>query len=154
MRGCPPRPTFRCSARSAPKRGFGFGFLAEKGSGRNKQGKSLHSDGSGRGYEFAAPMGTEAPRMLVDAAHTQTTAVIEEEYVDGFPEKLLEKLPAATRANGRWIWGGYGSIGHDGRRRNDCLARASTADTGWPPENCGSGFCQSLQRLTAPVTVC
>ena len=65
----------------------------------------------GRGYQFAAPMETEAPRMLVHAAHTQTTAVIEEEYVDAFPEKPLEKLPAATRAKGRWIWGGMAVLG-------------------------------------------
>jgi len=56
-------------------------------------------------------MDTEARRMLVHAAHTRTTAVVEEEYVDGFPEKPLEKLPAATRANGRWIWGGTAVLG-------------------------------------------
>jgi len=51
----------------------------------------------GRGYQFAELLEAEAPQLVVHTAHTQTTAVVEEEYFDSVPAKLRSR---------RWIWAG------------------------------------------------
>jgi DNA-binding winged helix-turn-helix (wHTH) protein/tetratricopeptide (TPR) repeat protein len=64
----------------------------------------------GRGYQFAAPMETEAPQLVVHAALTQTTAIVEEEYFDSLPERLPDRLLAAGRRSRRWIWVGSAAL--------------------------------------------
>jgi len=68
----------------------------------------------GRGYQFAAPLESEPLQMVMHAAHTQTTAIVEEEYFDGLaenaPGKPLEKLPAAKSRSRRWIWAGAAAL--------------------------------------------
>jgi DNA-binding winged helix-turn-helix (wHTH) protein/tetratricopeptide (TPR) repeat protein len=65
---------------------------------------------TGRGYQFAAPMETEASQLVVHAAITQTTAIVEEEYFDSLPEKLPDRLLAAGRRSRRWIWVGSAAL--------------------------------------------
>src|ERR1035441_494278 len=65
---------------------------------------------TGRGYQFAAPMETEASQLVVHAALTQTTAIVEEEYFDSLPEKLPDRLLAAGRRSRRWIWVGSAAL--------------------------------------------
>jgi eukaryotic-like serine/threonine-protein kinase len=54
----------------------------------------------GRGYQFAAPMEAETPLIVVQAAHTRTTAVLEEEYFDNG----ADELPATRSMRWRRIW--------------------------------------------------
>jgi DNA-binding winged helix-turn-helix (wHTH) protein/predicted Zn-dependent protease len=60
----------------------------------------------GRGYQFAAPMDAEAPLLVIQAAHTQTTAVVEEEYFDSVPDKLATGKSRARRR----IWVGSAAL--------------------------------------------
>jgi DNA-binding winged helix-turn-helix (wHTH) protein/tetratricopeptide (TPR) repeat protein len=60
----------------------------------------------GRGYQFAAPMEAEAPRVVLQAAHTRTTAVIEEEYFDSGPDRL----PAPRSRWKRRMWVGWPAL--------------------------------------------
>jgi DNA-binding winged helix-turn-helix (wHTH) protein/tetratricopeptide (TPR) repeat protein len=55
----------------------------------------------GRGYQFAAPIRTEAPQLVVHAAHTQTTAIVEEEYFD--------RVPVGSRSR-RIVWAGAAAL--------------------------------------------
>jgi DNA-binding winged helix-turn-helix (wHTH) protein len=60
----------------------------------------------GRGYQFAAPMETEAPLVVLQAGHTRTTAVVEEEYFDSIPNQL----PAPRSRWKRRIWVGSAAL--------------------------------------------
>ncbi|HLY15762.1 MAG TPA: winged helix-turn-helix domain-containing protein [Bryobacteraceae bacterium] len=62
----------------------------------------------GRGYQFAASAET-APQLVIHAAHTQTTAIVEEEYFDSLPERLPDRL-LATGKRSRLIWVGCAAL--------------------------------------------
>src|SRR5580692_10636444 len=89
-------------------------FLLRKALGESSKESRYILTIPGRGYQFAAPLESEPLQMLVHAAHTQTTAIVEEEYFDGLaenaPGKPQEKLPAAKSRNRRWIWAGAAAL--------------------------------------------
>jgi DNA-binding winged helix-turn-helix (wHTH) protein/tetratricopeptide (TPR) repeat protein len=85
-------------------------FLLRKALGETSKENRYILTIPGRGYQFVAPMEAEAPQVVVYAAHTQTTAVVEEEYFDGFPETLPDKLLTAKRRSRRWIWVGLAAL--------------------------------------------
>jgi len=85
-------------------------FLLRKALGETSKENRYILTIPGRGYQFAVPLEAEAPQMVVHAAHTQTTAIVEEEYFDGFAEKLPDRLPVPKSSIRRWIWAGSGAL--------------------------------------------
>jgi eukaryotic-like serine/threonine-protein kinase len=88
-------------------------FLLRKALGESSKENRYILTVPGRGYQFAAPLESESPQLVVHAAHTQTTAIVEEEY-EGFPGTLPEKppysLPGAKSRNRRRIWAGAAAL--------------------------------------------
>jgi eukaryotic-like serine/threonine-protein kinase len=72
-------------------------FLLRKALGETSKANRYILTVPGRGYQFAAPLEAEASQVVVHAAHTHTTAIVEEEYFDSVPAKLRSR---------RWIWAG------------------------------------------------
>ena len=89
-------------------------FLLRKALGESSKENRYILTIPGRGYQFAAPPESEPLQMVVHAAHTRTTAIVEEEYFDGSaenaPGKPLEKLPAAKGRRRPWIWAGGAAL--------------------------------------------
>jgi len=81
-------------------------FLLRKALGESSKENRYILTIPGRGYQFAT-LESEPQQMVVHAAHTQTTAIVEEEYFDGLaenaPGQRLEKLLAAKSRSRRWI---------------------------------------------------
>ena len=76
-------------------------FLLRKALGETSKENRCILTIPGRGYQFAAPLASESPQLTVRAAHTQTTAIVEEEYFDEVPAK---------RRSRRWIWAGLAAL--------------------------------------------
>jgi tetratricopeptide (TPR) repeat protein len=83
-------------------------FLLRKALGESSKENRYILTIPGRGYQFAATLEAESPHFLVRAAHTQTTAIVEEEYFDAPPEKPPARLPAGKSR--RWIWAGLAAL--------------------------------------------
>src|SRR5580693_7703402 len=83
-------------------------FLLRKALGESSKENRYILTIPGRGYQFAATLEAEPPHFLVRAAHTHTTAIVEEEYFDAPPEKPPARLPAGKSR--RWIWAGLAAL--------------------------------------------
>jgi DNA-binding winged helix-turn-helix (wHTH) protein/tetratricopeptide (TPR) repeat protein len=76
-------------------------FLLRKALGETSKDNRCILTIPGRGYQFAAPLEAQASQVVVHAAHTQTTAIVEEEYFDSVPAKLRSR---------RWMWAGLAAL--------------------------------------------
>jgi DNA-binding winged helix-turn-helix (wHTH) protein/predicted Zn-dependent protease len=76
-------------------------FLLRKALGETSKANRYILTVPGRGYQFAALAEAEASQVVVHAAHTHTTAIVEEEY--------FESVPAKRRSR-RWIWAGSAAL--------------------------------------------
>ncbi len=85
-------------------------FLLRKALGETSKENRYILTVPGRGYQFAAPLESESPQLVVHATHTQTTAIVEEEYFDGVAEKPPARLPAAESRRRRWISAGSAAL--------------------------------------------